>query len=80
MALGTVLSEFILVDIRMATCTIGKFNAGKFLEFYQVFSCYRMTLHAGDALVHADKWKPGRGVVEFYHRFERIQSMAVGAG
>ena len=51
MALSAVLTELILVNIRMAACAVFEFYTGKLLESCAVFQSKGMTLYAWHSLV-----------------------------
>ena len=65
MAFGTVLPEFVLVNIFMAIGTIGCFNAFEFLEFLPVAGSGFMTIGAGYLFVFPGQFKVCFLMVEF---------------
>lgn len=79
-ALFAVLSEFILVNIHMAVCAIGKLDTGKGLKFQTVFLGDGVALYAFNGLVASFKRKPRTGMIEFCQRFKCIRVVAVCAG
>ena len=45
MALGAILSEFIIMNVFVATCTIYKGNTGKFLHFNPIMDGHLMAFY-----------------------------------
>jgi len=80
MALGAVLSKFILVNIGVTIGTMLVFHTGKFLEFITVFRRYGMTIRTRCLLMFTGKRKTGRGMIKFNCGFERFKSVTIGTG
>jgi len=48
MTLGTILTEFILMDVGMTTGATPELNTREYLEFFSILFCDRMTFDAYD--------------------------------
>jgi hypothetical protein len=77
MALLTVLSEFILMNILMAAGAVTEINSREFLECDSVFRSDFMAFNAFQRLVLSSQWIPGCSMVEFCGGFECVGVMAI---
>jgi len=77
MAIGTILSELVVMRIRMAIGAIPVRQASELLEFQSVPRTVFMAFFACNFLVFAGQLKFSHSMPEFYCWFKGIRSMAI---
>ena len=77
-ALGTVLPEFIVMDIFVATGAVGMWHVGKMLERLSVDSFFLVTIDAGDFGVSSLQGKVGLVMMEVRYCFETFEIVTFG--